>query len=143
MSGEEAEKDFVGFARDLQGLRYTLRSALGLNPQRRLERLRSNVQVLSDRVRSQPQQEPERNPGGTGQGQRTATPLRGFGLLDRFLQPFQQQPGQEPGRNLTPEEAKAQQQVAEDYHRKELERLRKENLERVRGLSDLSISEDQ
>lgn len=40
MSEEKAERDFRGFARDIQQLRFSLRAALGLSPMRPLERVR-------------------------------------------------------------------------------------------------------
>lgn len=137
MSEEKAVKDFTGFAEDLRMLRFTLRSALGLSPMRPLERMRQNTQAMRESIQSRQQQ--RQMPQQDQRCQGTATPLRGFGIIDRFMQPQQ---AEEPQQDLTPEEEKAKQQVAEEYHRKELERLKKENLKRVRSLSDLSISED-
>ena len=134
MSEEEAQKDFVGFARDIQQLRFTLRSALGLSPMRPLERIRITTQEMRESIQSRQQQ--RQNPECQGQGARS--PLRPFGILDRFLPPLQ--PQQEtPSPELTAEELKAKQTAEEEWHRSELVRLKQEEINRVRSQSDFSI----
>ena len=135
MSEEGAQRDFVGFARDIQQLRFTLRSALGLSPMRPLERIRMNTQTMRESLQSRQGQ--SQNPERRGQG--TGSPLRGFGILDRFLQPLQPQQAEEP--ELTSEELKAKQTAEEEWHRSELARLKQEEIARVRGQSDFSIVE--
>ena len=132
MSEEEAQRDFVGFARDIQQLRFSLRSALGLSPMRPLERMRMTTQEMRESLQNRQRQEPQQ-----GQGQRVGRPLRGLGLLDRFMQPLQPQEDEEP--ELTAEELKAKQAAEEEWHRAELERLKQEEVARVRGQSNFSV----
>ena len=131
MSEEEAQRDFVGFAKDIQQLRFSLRLALGLSPMRPLERMRMTTQEIRESLQSRQRQNPER------QGQGTGSPVRGFGLLDRLLQPMQSQQVEEP--ELTSEEFKAKQMAEEEWHRSELERLKQEEVARVRSQSDFSV----
>ena len=145
MSGEEPQKDFIGFAQDLQQLRFTLRSALGLSPQRPLERMRMNTQAFGERLRPQAQPQggaqPRREPQGDPppQGQRTRMLPRPFGILDALLTP--QQPQQEQPRETPPEELAAKRKTEEEWHVNELKRLKGEELERVKNQSDFSIVE--
>ena len=143
MTEEKHRKDFVGFARDIQELRYTLRSALGLSPMRPFERMRTNTQTLSERLRPQEQHwqgpQPESEQGQKSKGQRAVSPFRGFGIIDRFLQPLQ--PGQ-PEEAVSPEEAEEQRQAEEEERwRIQEERRREEIRRRVKRSSDLSIIE--
>jgi hypothetical protein len=140
MSEEEAQKDFVGFARDIQQLRYTLRSALGLSPMRPLERMRMNTQTLTGRlgesmqIRQEQQQKPQQDQECQGQG--AATPFRPFGILDRFLQPLQSQQAEEP---LTPEEAEKLKEIREDELRR-IEAERKQRaVDRVKADTHFSV----
>lgn len=134
MSEEKAERDFRGFAEDIRMLRFSLRSALGLSPMRPLERVRTTTQGMRESIqfRQSQRQNPER------QGQGTRSPLRGFGILDRFLPPLQpQEEAEEP--ELTAEELKAKQMAEEEWHRAELERLKQKEIARVRSQSDFSV----
>ncbi|NQT08690.1 hypothetical protein HQ586_06400 [Candidatus Bathyarchaeota archaeon] len=137
MSEEEARRDFVGFARDIQQLRFSLRSALGLSPMRPFERVRMTTQELRESVQSRQRQRQEPQQDQGHQGQRAATPLRGFGILDRFLQPLQPQGAEEP--ELTSEELKAKKAAEEEWHRNELARLKQEEIARVRSQSNFSV----
>lgn len=113
--------------------RMVFRQSMGLG-----QPIRDQLQTI---IAERRQPQPQGNPNQPLVAERFPRPLLSF--VERFRQPVQPlQPQGEPGRNLTLEEEKAQRQVAEEYHRKELERLKKENLKRVRSLSDLSISED-
>ena len=136
MSAEEAQKDFVGFARDIQQLRFTLRSALGLSPMRPLERMRQNTQAMRESIQSRQQQrqQPQQDQGCTDQ--EAVSPLRGFGILDRFLQPLQSQQAEEP---LTPEEAEKLKEIREDELRR-IEAERKQRaVDRVKADTHFSV----
>ncbi|MBA7494753.1 hypothetical protein ES702_05330 [subsurface metagenome] len=131
MSEEEAQKDFVGFAEDIQQLRFTIRASLGLSPMRPLERMRMNTQALSERMRSW--QQTRQNPECTGQ--RAGILPRPFGVVDRFLQPMQPQQAEEP---LTLEEEERLRQHEEELRRKREKELRKERATRVKNQEDFS-----
>lgn len=137
MSEEKAQKDFIGFARDLQELRFTLRSALGLSPMRPLERVRQNTQAMRESIQSRQQQ--RQQPQQSQRCQGTATPLRGLGILDRFMQPLQPQQAEEP---LTPEEEKKLKQAREEELRR-LEAERKQRaIDRVKSDTHFSVELD-
>lgn len=144
MSEEKARKDFLGFAEDIRMLRFSIRTSLGLSPQRRLERLRSNVQTLTGRFgesmqnRQEQRQMPQQDQGS--QGQRAATPLRPFGILDRFLQPLQ--PQEEPEQNLTPEEAEKLKQIRKDERRRLEAEEAQRRLDKVKRDTHFSVELD-
>ena len=138
MSEEKVQKDFIGFARDLQELRFTLRSALGLSPMRPLERVRQNTQAMRESIQSRQQQ--RQQPQQSQRCQGTATPLRGLGILDRFMQPLQPQQAEEPP---TPEEAEKLKQIREDERRRLEAEETKRRLDKVRSDPHFSIVEDR
>lgn len=144
---EEAEslkKSLREFSGEIREMRHSLREALGLGQMRPLERLRMNTRAFGERIRPQEQpwqeqqQMPQQDQGG--QGQRAATPLRPFGILDRFLQPLQ--PQEEPEQNLTPEEAEKLKQIRKDERRRLEAEEAQRRLDKVKRDTHFSVELD-
>ena len=85
-------------------------------------------------LRQEQRQQPQQDQGCTDQG--AVSPLRGFGILDRFLQPLQSQQAEEP---LTPEEAEKLKEIREDELRR-IEAERKQRaVDRVKADTHFSV----
>jgi hypothetical protein len=136
---KEAQASFMGFAQDLGQLRFAVRSALGLSPQRPLEALRARSRAIAEGI-----QAPQQQQACQGQRVRLVDRLpRPLGILDGLLRPQQAEAPKEPQggettKNFTPQEIEELKKAEEEALRKIAEAREKAKRERVRSQRDFS-----